>query len=319
MLTLVGLDEAGFGPLLGPLCTGAASLSLDFDPAEGPPNLWSQLAPVVGRSPRECEIPVSDSKKLKSSSKLPLRNLLAGLVPFVELASSTELRTDQELLCAIGVHDLGPFDADPVSLWQLDGLDQGQRSLRRAKLGRCTSEKGIQIEAVRATATHPRYLNDLFDTLGNKSSANTTLLFGLLREVLAMNKHHESPRIVVDRQGGLMRYQPLLETKFHNAKISTVAETQEISRYRIDREDKTLHIGFETKADARHLPVALASMAAKTVRELLMNRLNAFFAQQKPGLKPTAGYVQDGRRWVSEIGDLPERLQIPRRDLVRNR
>ncbi len=319
MLTLIGLDEAGFGPLLGPLCTGAASLSLNFDPSEGPPDLWSQLAPVVGTSPRACEIPVADSKKLKSSSKLPLRNLLAGLVPFLELANSTELRTDEDLLRAIGVDDTGPFGVDPVELEQLDGLDQGQRSLRRAKLGRITGERGIQIEVLRAKATHPKTLNKLFDTLGNKSSANTTLLFGLLREVLAMDKHLECPRVVVDRQGGLMRYRPLLEAKFHGAEITAVAETPEISRYRVARQDKTLHIGFETQADARHLPVALASMAAKTVRELLMNRLNAFFAQHQPELKPTAGYVQDGRRWVSEIADLPERLQIPRGDLIRNR
>ena len=319
MLTLIGLDEAGFGPLLGPLCTGAASLSLNFDPAEGPPDLWSQLAPVVGRSPRSCEIPITDSKKLKSSSKLPLRNLLAGLVPFVELANTTELRTDEDLLRAIGIDDLGPFGAEPVDLEQLDGLDQGQRSLRRAKLGRIAGERGIQVEFVRAKATHPKALNELFDTLGNKSSANTTLLFGLLREVLAMDNHHACPRVVVDRQGGLMRYHPLLESKFHGADITAVAETPDISRYRVAREDKTLHIGFETQADAQHLPVALASIAAKTVRELLMNRLNAFFARHQPGLKPTAGYVQDGRRWLSEIGDLPERLEIPRRDLIRNR
>ena len=134
-----------------------------------------------------------------------------------------------------------------------------------------------------------------------------------------MDMHQESPRVVVDRQGGLMRYQPLLASKFHEGTITTVAETPEISRYRIQRNQKTLHIGFETQADARHLPVALASMAAKTVRELLMNRLNSFFTQRLPELKPTAGYVQDGRRWVAEIGDLPERLGIPRRDLVRDR
>ena len=93
MLTIIGLDEAGFGPLLGPLCTGASSLSLDFDPADGPPDLWARLDSVVGKSPRTSDIPVADSKKLKSSSKLPLRNLLAGLVPFVEVATETEIKT----------------------------------------------------------------------------------------------------------------------------------------------------------------------------------------------------------------------------------
>ena len=319
MLTIIGLDEAGFGPLLGPLCTGATCISVDFDPEEGPPNLWSQLSPVVGPSPRTCDIPVTDSKKLKSSSKLPLRNLLAGLVPFVEIAEATVITTDEDLLKALGVDDYGPFDAEPVPLDLLDGLDQGQRSLRRAKLDRITKDNGIEIGPIQARATHPRQLNELFEFLGNKSSANTSLLFGLLRDVLALGKHQENPRVVVDRQGGLMRYQPLLLSKFRRSTINTVAETPEISRYRIERNQKTLHIGFEAQADARHLPVALASMAAKTVRELLMNRLNSFFGQRQPGLKPTAGYVQDGRRWVAQIGDLPEQLEIPRRDLIRER
>ena len=319
MLTIIGLDEAGFGPLLGPLCTGASSLSLDFDPADGPPDLWARLDSVVGKSPRTSDIPVADSKKLKSSSKLPLRNLLAGLVPFVELATETEIKTDEDLLNAVGVCDFGPFAGEAVGLDELDGLDHGQRSLRRAKLDRALTSSGIVVEAVQATATHPKRLNELFDELGNKSSANTTLLFALLRDVLGTEKHHPNPRVVVDRQGGLMRYHALLTTKFHGATINTIAESPEISRYCVERHEKSLHIGFETKADSTHLTVALASMAAKTVRELLMGRLNTFFGQKRPDLKPTAGYVQDGRRWLADIGDLPERLGIPRRHLVRDR
>ncbi len=319
MLTIIGLDEAGFGPLLGPLCTGGCSLSLDFDPAEGPPNVWDRLSPVVAKSPRSCEIPVADSKKLKSSSKLPLRHLLSGLVPFVEIATQKEVATDEELLSALSVSDFGPFAAQAVALDGMDGLDAGQRALRRSKLERLMADKNIVVETVRATATHPKRLNELFCELGNKSSANTTLLFALLRSVLVAEKHHANPRVVVDRQGGMMRYQALLGTKFHGAAIETIGETPEISRYCVERDKKSLHIGFERKADSTHFPVALASMAAKTVRELLMNRLNRFFTESKPGLKPTAGYVQDGRRWVADIGDLPDRLGIPRQHLIRDR
>ena len=143
MLTLIGLDEAGFGPLLGPLCTGAASISLDFDPAEGPPDLWSQLAPVVGTSPRACDIPVADSKKLKSSSKLPLRNLLAGLVPFVELASSTELQTDEDLLRAIGVEDLVPIP----SIWiNSMGLTRGSGRFAARSLDASRAKEAFKLK-----------------------------------------------------------------------------------------------------------------------------------------------------------------------------
>ena len=319
MLTIIGLDEAGFGPLLGPLCTGACSFSLPFDPSDGPPDIWAKLAPTVGTSPRTSDIPVTDSKKLKSSSKLPLRNLLAGLVPFVELTVGRELSTDQDLLEGLGVTDFGPFHGEPLILDGLDGLDQGQRALRRAKLDRAMEESSVHIEIIRAVATHPNALNEMFNQLGNKSLANTTLLFDLLRDILSQGKHKPEPRIVVDRQGGLMRYQPLLRSKFHESTIHAIAETPEVSRYRVERAEKCLHIGFETQADANHLTVALASMAAKTVRELFMNRLNAYFTQHQPNLKRTAGYVQDGRRWVADIGDLPERLKIPRRHLIRER
>ncbi|MFM8817867.1 MAG: hypothetical protein ACKOHI_08385, partial [Phycisphaerales bacterium] len=68
----------------------------------------------------------------------------------------------------------------------------------------------------------------------------------------------------------------------------------------------------------RNLPIALASMAAKFARELHMRRLNAFFARHVPGLAPTAGYVQDGRRFLDDVGAAAKRLGIAREALVRS-
>ena len=141
---------------------------------------------MVGTSPRTCEIPVTDSKKLKSSSKLPFKDLLAGLVPFVELANSTELRTDEELLRAIGVDDAPLVLTPPIWSSSMGSIRATIASPRKSWAE--SQAKRIQVEVVRAS-NHPKTLNELFDTLGNKSSANTTLLFGLLREVLAMGKH----------------------------------------------------------------------------------------------------------------------------------
>ena len=71
------------------------------------------------------------------------------------------------------------------------------------------------------------------------------------------------------------------------------------------------------EAAGRFLPVALASMVAKYVRELLMQRLNRFFRGQMTGLKPTAGYFKDGRRYVTEIKPVIQRLHLASSDLVR--
>jgi SAM-dependent methyltransferase len=76
-------------------------------------------------------------------------------------------------------------------------------------------------------------------------------------------------------------------------------------------------LSFEVEAEDRHLPVALASMGAKFVRELFMRRLNAFFAERKPGLAPTAGYVEDGRRFLAEVKPILLREAIPEAEFAR--
>ena len=58
------------------------------------------------------------------------------------------------------------------------------------------------------------------------------------------------------------------------------------------------------------LPVALASMTAKYLRELAMAAFNSFWQQQVPGLKPTAGYPQDARRFAASIDEARQQLAI---------
>jgi ribonuclease HII len=49
-------------------------------------------------------------------------------------------------------------------------------------------------------------------------------------------------------------------------------------------------IRFEVDADARHLPVALASIVGKYVREICMRRIGEFYQQRNPALKLASGY-----------------------------
>jgi len=60
-------------------------------------------------------------------------------------------------------------------------------------------------------------------------------------------------------------------------------------------------ISFTVGGEMDHLPIALASMTAKYVRELWMDRMNRWFAARVTNLAPTAGYVKDGRRFVGLI------------------
>ncbi|MCA9134862.1 MAG: hypothetical protein KDA45_16955, partial [Planctomycetales bacterium] len=61
----------------------------------------------------------------------------------------------------------------------------------------------------------------------------------------------------------------------------------------------------------RFPPTALASMLAKYLRERLMESWNAFWQLHLPGIKPTAGYPLDARRFRREIEPLARELQLP--------
>jgi ribonuclease HII len=66
---------------------------------------------------------------------------------------------------------------------------------------------------------------------------------------------------------------------------------------------------FRTKAEEL-LPVALASMVSKYLREVLMIRFNEFWRQHVPGLKPTKGYPLDAKRFREQIADQAAALGI---------
>ena len=84
------------------------------------------------------------------------------------------------------------------------------------------------------------------------------------------------------------------------------------------RGEGILTVSFAVGGDDRFLPTALASMTAKYVRELLMLRLNRFFRDHLPRLRPTAGYHGDARRYVTEIKPVMEKLGLSSAQMVRS-
>ena len=74
---------------------------------------------------------------------------------------------------------------------------------------------------------------------------------------------------------------------------------------------REITVTFKPRADGENVCVALASMLAKYVREVCMRQFNEFWAKHVPGIKPTAGYPVDAKRFYSEIQGAMVRLGIP--------
>lgn len=320
MFIYAGIDEAGYGPMLGPLCVGCSVFSVcGHDPAEGAPNLWRLLSPAVCRSRRDRRrrVAIDDSKLLKggsTGSAHPLRDLERGVL---SMLGARELwpRSDTELFELLEAMLPGaPWYASESALPIAQTADEMR--IAAARLRRALNRAEVVCEAARCEIIDVEAFNQQVEQMGNKASVNFCAAMRLLDQVWRRwPKHH--PRVVIDRQGGRIRYRETLQLAYPDAYIRILAESEALGRYRLEQDGSWLTVSFVRNAERRHLPVALASMVAKYVRDLSMVRLNRFFTDQSVELKPTAGYVADGRRYLRDIAPLIERLDLPRSCLVR--
>lgn len=314
-----GIDEAGYGPLLGPLCVGASAFRVSFPPQAlldtAPPDLWKLLESALCRKPRDPKrrIAIADSKKLKSAGKQPLAHLERGVLAF---AACEPPENDRALLNALGVHPRAtsatPWHETPQSMPVSHSA--AEIAIARNLLANTLAKTGVVLEHFGVAALDAPGFNALYETLRNKARVNMSLVFDAARNIDLL-RGDEPTFLAIDRQGGRSDYTAELEAHVaRGARVRTIVEDGERSTYEIG---EGLVLSFEVGAEERHLPVALASMGAKFVRELSMRRLNAFFTARMPSLAPTAGYVEDGRRYLAEVKPILAAEAIREQDFVR--
>lgn len=362
MLIYAGIDEAGYGPMLGPLCIAATVFALpDHDPAAGAPNLWSLLDSAVcrKRNDKRNRIAVDDSKLLKGAKDAaahPLRHLERGVLAFHHTvpistedqqtptaapAAKQHVRAEQwggggvatieaesrpsqcrlpEIDCDLFAH-LGctiPDHAWCCSETPLPVANtRDELAIASNRLAAALNAANARTVHLACTTIHACEFNRQVERMHNKAAINFCAIARLIDHIWRQFAPHH-PRIIVDRQGGRTQYLDLLQLSWPEARIQIVAEDDRLSRYRLDDHGSCLTITFQTEAETAHLPVALASMTAKYVRELFMLRFNRYFTSHLPTLSPTAGYVQDARRYLADINPLIAKLRIKRTDLIRS-
>jgi ribonuclease HII len=86
--------------------------------------------------------------------------------------------------------------------------------------------------------------------------------------------------------GGIRDYASRF-SRFDSNRVEALANRHGQRRYAVDGVGE---LRFEVDADARHLPVALASIVGKYVREVCMHRIGEFYQNDLPGLALASGY-----------------------------
>jgi ribonuclease HII len=106
---------------------------------------------------------------------------------------------------------------------------------------------------------------------------------------------------------------------FGNVDLKILNETQTTSSYELRAAGRRMRLHFVVGADDRFLPVSLASMASKYLRELLVGCINRYFAGFDKDLKPTAGYWKDGLRFIEDIRKKLPHVTFDNEQLIRCR
>ncbi len=319
MAVLAGIDEAGFGPLLGPLVVSSAAFRVETGPVEV--DLWQVLRRSVGKTRRHLagRLLVADSKKAYKRAEGMghlERSVLAALACLGQAPSRAH-----DLLACLCPECLPRLLEYP---WYADiqqrPLEAGQADLRIASqvfADDMTASKAKLLH-LRSRCLDVAHYNTLVGHTRNKSQVLFVATTELLQKILDECPDREI-RILVDRQGGRVHYRENLLRSFPQMDLTIVHESEHRSAYDLRRGDRRVTLSFEVGADERHLPVSLASMVSKYVRELLMESMNAYFTRMNPALKPTAGYWTDGLRFLDELRTHLPQFEIDNHRLVRSR
>ncbi|MGD9688448.1 MAG: hypothetical protein AB7K52_04225 [Phycisphaerales bacterium] len=310
-LILVGIDEAGYGPLLGPLCIGMSAVRIeDWKPGDPAPDLWKRLSGSVCRKGNDARgrVAVEDSKRLKlandSTSRHPLTHLDRGVHAFLR-ALGRRPTTDLELLECLGsVPEPHAWYAGPALDAPASGTPE-QMDIAGNVLVRGLADAGVTVLELACCVVGEGAFNAAVRAHRTKAAASAVGLGAHFRDAWERwGPDGLGPdggaRIVCDRQGGRVDYEATLVGLVPGAEVRVVEQRPERGRYELSGDGRAMSVIFQPEAESAYLPVALASMAAKLVRETLMARFNRHWCALLPELKPTAGYTQDGRRWLRE-------------------
>jgi hypothetical protein len=163
-----------------------------------------------------------------------------------------------------------------------------------------------------------RQLNQMIESTRNKSNALFSVAAIHLDHLL---KTYGQQQLVIfcDRQGGRGYYGPSFRLMFDDWDLEIIEEGEGRSEYRLLKSGHVVRVIFCEKAEAQCMPVAIASMLSKYLREALMRRFNAFWQRHMPELEPTAGYYGDGARFLRDIQPVKKQLAIEDALLVRCR
>lgn len=298
---VVGVDENGLGPVLGALISTAVTLEVSaYDAA--------RLRAVGLRSG------ITDSKKSGGFGRMALCESVA--LALVESLSGKPCGDVDTLLDAIGERGLAPLQepcppSTRAQCWghALSLPAYGGSAADGHRLLGTLAKRGVVPVRARTTVSCAGVLNAHLGRGVNKLVVNLSAFERLVLDARAATERGGTSDAellaVCGMIGGIRKYEGYFR---HFLLARARAPERGVCAYDVPAVGE---VRFEIDADDTHLPVALASMLGKYVREITMERQSRYYRALEPALPAASGYHDPvTKRFIAESSTLRVSLGI---------
>jgi len=301
---IVGIDENGLGPRLGMFCV-TASL---FECSSYNKNLfWKKASDGV----------VDDSKKVMSSGRTAKGRKTAATY-LAQIGCVPE--TDADFINIVNFRSAGPLRGDcrPFGRRMCRGGDSPfcmERDFPAVdNLSSSLRSAGIRFHGAESIFYCPEEFNRGIDRFGSKMRLEFSILEMFFKKYGGLSSDGEI-LFICGKLGGTKRYGAYFDY-LKKYRVTGSSEGQD-SFYELDGFGR---IEFVKDGDALHLPVALASVFGKLVREIFMESLNDYFGSFIKNISRVSGYNDPlTREFIEKTVVVRKEQGIPENCFLRKR
>ena len=233
MAVLIGIDEAGYGPILGPLVISSVGFSLPEEHLKG--DLWRILQKSVFNRKKHLSgrLLITDSKKAYTRSQ-GLGHLERTVFSCIECLHKRPENLGQ-LLEILSPDLLKRIDSYP---WYKQTAGQNvfaasaDTAIASKVLKNDLAVNNLKLLGLESICLDVAYYNRMIALIKNKSVVLFSSTARLIQK--AFDRFgHDNLQIMIDRQGGRVHYRRELQRMFGDMELTILGESKSTSSYEL--------------------------------------------------------------------------------------
>ncbi|MFH2067890.1 MAG: hypothetical protein ABII89_00280 [Candidatus Omnitrophota bacterium] len=289
-MRLIGIDENGYGPVLGPLVVTSTSLKLQNRSLAPVPDLWKLLGIKKDPHSNSNELLVCDSKTVFNASRKKELAAEATVLAFFYLSFGFLPESADQFLNVVidpSTTTYNPFCFCWKNDLSLQLNAERRKNIRKTadRLRKRTDKSGVVLEKPRCFLFCPFRFNEGLKSR-NKSDLVIESGLSLIRRCVKDGQFHAC----LGKVGGLRYYREPISALFGpQCTVTPTREEKNNSAYQLSRANKTAGtITYLRDGEDNSFLIALASLFGKYTRELFWKKTRTYLEELLPSPPPQA-------------------------------